>query len=674
VPFSELRLKDERVLQTPYWWAWGSPDDDVKRPLNVLTAEDAKRMIQATGNPFRAFTIARMDMFYEPGVVIQHTFTSTLYTRDASKPQVRVETTYFSTTYAIREVVTNSIVYRTLVVQGQGDPVHTDSPYARFRYVVEDYANDRMVGVNTNARGEVSECALIERAVLERPVTIWRMPAHPPRWNFQSQHRRENLLRLVAYNTGSRVVFEPTRLRPLYGYHVMPGYGDYVQEQQTWSFRFSYDAPIPDFLSSPACQADRSVRSGYPAALADLIGEDFPGQVRIARAYSVGKDRYLSFAIVLTRPLNEAAELARARFSRALNAALTSKQGRIYNYPAISLSYRSRTGLAGYDVLDIDAISLEPARTRSCAGATCATEVSDMNAIRAFFIFLLALAPAAPALAQRDDPDWVVYNPPKPISKYTWLDLDAKYPYGQPRLILSSDVALRLPTLFQRDFPPLPSNTRLPLHTAPDIPDLSKASWRVWRFGGFVADGLKVPTMESDRMYETNEVRTVTYRPLPARPNVPAIPHRAEGLTYGNLRIPVLNYSPDMVTGYPCPLSDERQDSPRVWLEVGGGRATGAAIIPDDPCITQRALDFAVYALSRASPDRSMRDFLAGLEEIRNRASPESYRLSDPAYVYRLFYLRKKEGPGWIAWYGRYTPAHGGLMHFLPTSEDKRLY
>ena len=60
VPFEQLRLKDQRVLGTPYWWAWKSPDDDVKAPLNVLTAEDAQRLIKAAGSPFAAFAIARI--------------------------------------------------------------------------------------------------------------------------------------------------------------------------------------------------------------------------------------------------------------------------------------------------------------------------------------------------------------------------------------------------------------------------------------------------------------------------------------------------------------------------------------------------------------------------------------------------------------------------------------
>ena len=35
VPFSQMRLSDERVLRTPYWWAWYPPDADVKRPLRA---------------------------------------------------------------------------------------------------------------------------------------------------------------------------------------------------------------------------------------------------------------------------------------------------------------------------------------------------------------------------------------------------------------------------------------------------------------------------------------------------------------------------------------------------------------------------------------------------------------------------------------------------------------
>ena len=335
VPFEQLRLKDQRVLATPYWWAWKSPDDDVKAPLNVLTAGDAQRLIKAAGSPFAAFAIARGDMFYEPGVVIRHIFTSTLHSA-INKPQVRVVTVYYSTTYAIREVVTNTIVYKN-PLGGNEDVVHANSPYARFRYVVEDYAGDRVVGVNTDARGEVTECALIERAVLERPVTIWRMTPSYDAMLYQSKHKRENLFKLSTYGDGTWVVFEPDRLRPLYGQYTSLSAAD-LPGEQTWSFRFTYDTSIPDFLSSQACRNNPDVRRGYPESLAKLLGDDFPGKVRIAKTYALLGNDYLTFAIVFSQPLDEVARLVTDRLGKALNASLSPASVQIYGQRATRIS------------------------------------------------------------------------------------------------------------------------------------------------------------------------------------------------------------------------------------------------------------------------------------------------------------------------------------------------
>ncbi len=107
----QLRLRNERVLQTPYWWAWGAPDDDVKRPLNVIGEAEAKALIEAFGSPYAAFANARGYMFYEPGVILTQTFTSTLYS-PADQPQVRTTVTYFAETYAVKHVHRNTMFYR----------------------------------------------------------------------------------------------------------------------------------------------------------------------------------------------------------------------------------------------------------------------------------------------------------------------------------------------------------------------------------------------------------------------------------------------------------------------------------------------------------------------------------------------------------------------------------
>jgi len=220
----------------------------------------------------------------------------------------------------------------------------------------------------------------------------------------------------------------------------------------------------------------------------------------------------------------------------------------------------------------------------------------------------------------------------------------------------------------------LPSGTRLPIHIAPAEPDLAKARWQAWRFGQFVADGLQNPTQELFDGQLSSKVRTVAYRPLPALHGGNPIPHRTDVLRYGQMRIPVLNYSPDMVTGYPCPPEGGQREasghSPLAWLEVGEARTTRAALIPDDPCVTQRAIDLAVYALSHASPDRSMSEFMSGLRALRDEADDRIYSYSDADAMYRQFYLERDI----IAWYGGLAPMHGGQMHFMPEPKNKRLY
>ena len=161
---------------------------------------------------------------------------------------------------------------------------------------------------------------------------------------------------------------------------------------------------------------------------------------------------------------------------------------------------------------------------------------------------------------------------------------------------------------------------------------------------------------------------------MPRQTTGPAIPHQVENLPYGSLRIPVLNYSPDMVSGAPCPLGASLTCPalPKLTLDLDGLRFPGAAIIPDDPCVTQRALDLAVYALSHASPDRPMKNFLAGLKEIARRAAPIAYGRSDVGQYYRAIYLEEKAVASLRV---RESAAAGGGMFFLPPGhEGKRLY
>ena len=139
-----------------------------------------------------------------------------------------------------------------------------------------------------------------------------------------------------------------------------------------------------------------------------------------------------------------------------------------------------------------------------------------MKVLRSLFaaICVIALTTAC-VYAEEKDPNWAVYNPPTPNVVYTWLNLDRSFPYSNANAILDADILLRLPTLYRRDYKALPSGTRLPIHIAPDVQDLAKARWKVWRFGQFVADGIKVPTIEQLLESRTRQLRAVTYRPLP---------------------------------------------------------------------------------------------------------------------------------------------------------------
>ena len=139
-----------------------------------------------------------------------------------------------------------------------------------------------------------------------------------------------------------------------------------------------------------------------------------------------------------------------------------------------------------------------------------------MKMLRSLFAAICVIALTTVSVyAQKDDPDWAVYNPPSPNVVYTWLDLDRSFLYSNANAILDADILLRLPTLYRRDYKPLPSGTRLPIHIAPDVQDLVKSRWKVWRFGQFVVDGIEVPTIESLLTSRTRQLRTVTYRPLP---------------------------------------------------------------------------------------------------------------------------------------------------------------
>ncbi len=294
-----------------------------------------------------------------------------------------------------------------------------------------------------------------------------------------------------------------------------------------------------------------------------------------------------------------------------------------------------------------------------------------------------AVASAAVALALFAQPahaDWPPVLEQAPPKRYGDWELtrfvaDLRLPYYVHRYIFDYRVSLLLPAIAQGAFAELPAGTRFPIGFAPDFPDLKEARWRVFSFGNFRADAFPNLGMALQEQYEgRTEPRYIAYRSLPRQTTGPAVPHRVENLPYGPLRIPVLNYSPDMVSGAPCPLGASLTSPapPKLTLDLDGLRFPGAAIIPDDPCVTQRALDLAVYALSYASPDRPMKDFLAGLNEIARRATPIAYGRSDVGRYYRGIYL---EQMGIASLSVRESGAAGGGMFFLPPGhEGKRLY
>ena len=293
-----------------------------------------------------------------------------------------------------------------------------------------------------------------------------------------------------------------------------------------------------------------------------------------------------------------------------------------------------------------------------------------MKALVSLVAFITAfLTVFSPAYAQGED--WTMY----------WVGDDnasielRQSPFSNQRFVLNSVTALKLPTLYRRDFGPLPNGARLPLYMGPDVPDIGKATWQVWRFGDFVLDGFHTPSVLFDR-FRSSKVRVVPYRPLPPQSGNP-VPHLPSGLALGRSRIPILNYSPDMVSGYPCDAGMSPREvggkRPQVWFEASGPRATGASLIPDDPCVTQRALDIAVLAMSYASPDRSMREFLDGLREIEGRASDLSFGAGDTGWMYNQLYMNPQQQ--WLAIDANLFPAHGGLSYFLPDGHrEKRLY
>ena len=132
-------------------------------------------------------------------------------------------------------------------------------------------------------------------------------------------------------------MFEPERLRPLYGQYTSLSAAD-LPGEQTWSFRFTYDTSIPDFLSSQACRNSPDVRRGYPESLAKLLGGDFPGTVRIAKTYTLLGNDYLTFAIVFSQPLDEVARLVTNRLGKTLNANLSPSSVQIYGQRATRIT------------------------------------------------------------------------------------------------------------------------------------------------------------------------------------------------------------------------------------------------------------------------------------------------------------------------------------------------
>jgi len=174
---------------------------------------------------------------------------------------------------------------------------------------------------------------------------------------YQSQHKREKLFKLSTYGDGTWVVFEPERLRPLYGQYTSPGESG-IPSEQSWSFRFTYDAPIPDFLSSPACAKNPDVSRGYPEALAKLLGADFPGAVRIARSYALVGNQHLTFAAVIPQLLAEAAKLVNERLAKSLSANLSPSSVQVYGRRAARFNFVQKLY-----TLDVEAIELDPKLT-----------------------------------------------------------------------------------------------------------------------------------------------------------------------------------------------------------------------------------------------------------------------------------------------------------------------
>ena len=301
-------------------------------------------------------------MFYEPGVVITQVFTTTLYT-NPTQPRSRTTVTYFGEMFAVRETVRNTIVYQN---PNDKSIAHNESPYARYRYIIEDYANDRVVGVNTDSRGQVRECALIERAVLERPGIIWRVPFDVSIRSFIHKHRRENLYRIgsddLDYMSNPRnfVVFEGQRLRPLYGQYAHE-HVRLINDDPSgqWAFQFAYDVASPDFLSSPACQKDESVQLGYPKALRSFFNGRLPGEVRIARLSKVSGADQLHFAIVAEGKVQSLLDAVKGAVESGWKGEVDniSPNVRIYDYPAASLRFSKgrKLSVATVDLLQIDA-------------------------------------------------------------------------------------------------------------------------------------------------------------------------------------------------------------------------------------------------------------------------------------------------------------------------------
>ncbi len=224
-----------------------------------------------------------------------------------------------------------------------------------------------MVGVNLDRRGQVAECDLIERAILDRPLLIWTMPfvhrmaAEGRHVNGALYFLGDHVMLSGAGGADPRlyagVFFEAGRLRPLSGRFNSPE-SIISGRMPPYEFAFAYDAPIPDFLASPACQADESVRMGYPAEINQLFGGAPPGAVRIARKTTVNGATSLLFALVADRPLAQVAEAAQSAVLSAWGGALEGGKAnatRIYGYPAVAMAINR-----GLSRLDLDVLQIAP--------------------------------------------------------------------------------------------------------------------------------------------------------------------------------------------------------------------------------------------------------------------------------------------------------------------------